>query len=157
MTTNRAEPGDVETLNIRTEFTHSHNKEEYVLIGVVPLEAGTRNGVVSLVLSHFDKKFMPSGAQACLTLEEVDMVIGGLTLAKFRMEILQMDDGPEKALIAELTKEWSIDDWDATQHSVGDLHYDVSEWVRDQPVDFDLSTEAGIFEAKFYFEQHMGW
>lgn len=157
MTTNRAEPGDIETLNIKTEFTHSHNKEEHVLIGVVPLEAETRNGVVSLVLSHFDKEFKPHGIQACLTLNELDMVIGGLTLAKFRMEILQMDDGPEKTLMIEITKEWSIDDWDATQHSVGDLHYDISEWVRDQPIDCDLSTEAGILEAKFHFEQYMGW
>lgn len=157
MATNRAEPGDIETLNITTKFIHDLNEKEAVLIAVVPKDASTPNGTASLQLLHREKTLRLSMIQVCLSLEEIEMVIGGLTLAKFRMEILQMQDGPEKALMLEVTKEWSIDDWDATQHSVGDLHYDVSEWIRDQPVDCNLLTEAEIFEAKFYFEQYMGW
>ncbi len=154
-TTNRAEPGDIETLNIETKFTHDSNHQEKVMIAVVP----TQPEVVSLVIAHLDSKYKSSVIQACLSLEEIEMMIDGLTLAKLRMEILQMQDGPEKTLMAEVTKEWSIDAWDTVQSSVGDLHYDVKEFLDATGVDRDcnLSTEANLLEAKSYFEEYMGW
>ena len=158
MTTNRAEPGDIETLNIKTKSVHDFNEDEAIFIGVVPKDAGKANGTVSLILAQHSKDYISTVLQACLTLEEVEMVINGLTLATFHMEILQMSPGPEKDMIIEITKKWVADDWITyANDSVGDLRYHVADWLLDNGPDFDLTTESGLFEAKFNFKQWMGW
>jgi len=156
MTTNRAEPGDIETLNIKTKFVHNFNEDEAVFIGVVPESTSKPDGTISLILVQHNKNYIPTSLQACLTLEEASLVIDGLTLARLRMEILQMKPGPERSLMTEVTKEWGIDDWaNVARASVGDLHHHVTDYIND--IGPDLSTEAGLFEAKFDFEQYMGW
>lgn len=158
MTTNHAEPGDIETLNMKTKFVHDFNEDETVCIGVASEDAAKPHGTISLMLVQHSKDHAPTLLQACLTLEEVEEVIGALTLATFRMKVLQMSPSPEKNMIIEITKEWAADDWiTRANDSVGDLHYRVTHWLLDNGSDFDLTTEAGLFEAKCNFEQWMGW
>lgn len=158
MTTNRAEPGDIETLNIKTKFVHDFNEDETICIGVASKDAAKPNGTISLVLVQHSKDYISTVLQACLTPEEVGEVIGGLALATFRMEVLQMSPSPERDMIIEITKEWVADDWiTRASNSVGDLHCHVTNWLLGNGPDFDLATEAGLFEAKLNFEQWMGW
>jgi hypothetical protein len=89
-TVSRAEPQDLESLDLETAYRHDHNSVEYVRIAVLPEEGGGPQGVCSFVLVQFGKDWMCKVLQACLLTSEIDMVIAGLQEAKRRMEALEV-------------------------------------------------------------------
>ena len=92
-TVDRTEPDSVETLDLETAFCHEHNSREYVRIAVLPKDVIGENGTLSFFIVHFDKDWKCSGSQACLNLEEIDLLIGALLEAKRRMLALNNPSG----------------------------------------------------------------
>lgn len=84
-TNDRTEPGNVETLDLEPSFCHEHNAKEYVRIAVLPEDAIGENGTLSFYIVHFDENWKCSGSQACLKLQEIDLVVNALLEAKRRM------------------------------------------------------------------------
>jgi hypothetical protein len=87
-TNNRTEPDSRETLDLEPAFCHEWNDKEYLRIAVLPEDARGPEGTLSLQVVHFNKKYEVTAAQACLTLEEIDLVISALLEAKKRMQAL---------------------------------------------------------------------
>ena len=87
-TNNHTEPDSIETLDLEPSFCHEWNAKEYVRIAVLPEDAEGENGTLSLYIVHFDKDWKCSGSQACLTLQEIDLVVNALLEAKRRMQSL---------------------------------------------------------------------
>jgi len=75
----------IETLDLETAFRHDWNQLEYVRIAVVPEDARGEQGTISFTLVHFGHNWHCKTLQACLTAEEIDMVIEGLQKAKERL------------------------------------------------------------------------
>lgn len=79
------EPATCETLDLQLAYTHGHNQEEYVRIGV-PDE-----GFISLVIIHFDAHWRVDTLQSVLSIAEADAVIEGLQKAKRRLQSEKAD------------------------------------------------------------------
>ena len=78
---NRAEPDDVETLDMILDFSHHFSQEEIIRIAVLPEEADT----ASFVLAHFNRKHEVIYIQVCPNIAEIDIIIAALEEAKRRM------------------------------------------------------------------------
>ena len=78
MTSNRAEPGDCETLNIEPEYKHEHVVSQVFAIGVI------EKNVTSIIMSKLFDKYPSVFCHLTFNPEETDMIINGLQEAKER-------------------------------------------------------------------------
>ena len=70
---------------MKYSYIHDWNEKENLRIGVVPEEAVSENGTISFIITHFDKGGNRKSLQACLSEDEIDMVVQGLQKAKERL------------------------------------------------------------------------
>ena len=99
-TRNHTEPNSIETLDLEPAFCHEWNAKESVRIAVLPKNAVGENGTLSLYIVHYDENWNFSGLQACLKLQEIDLVVIALLEAKRRMLAL---NAPSPAFESEAT------------------------------------------------------
>ena len=78
----------IEVLHMRMRVHHDWNDKEYVSIGGIEGDARGENGTISLELVHFPSDGSCKVLQACLVIEEIDMILHGLAEAKRRLMAL---------------------------------------------------------------------